>query len=103
MSYDVEIQAGYKTIIKVNPSIMKMDPDLKSKLSIAKRSCRFSDEIPENMTMFNKYSLSACRFDCMMKFRYTVQYSMLYVKSFLLTSPVSQMDKICSKLSFPQK
>ena len=70
MSYDVNIQSGYKTIIKVNPSIIKMDPDLKGKLDIGKRNCRFSDEIPENMTMFNKYSLSACRFDCMMKYRY---------------------------------
>ena len=49
-----------------------MDPELKTKIEIHKRNCRFSDEIPQNMTMFNKYSASACKFDCMMRYRYLV-------------------------------
>ena len=70
MAYDAEVQSGYKTIIKVYPSVMKMDPELKTKIQIEKRNCRFSDEIPENMTMFTTYSASACKFDCMMRYRY---------------------------------
>ena len=69
MGYDVEIQNGYINIIKMYPSVMKMDPELKTKIEIHKRNCRFSDEIPQNMTMFNQYSASACKFDCMMRYR----------------------------------
>ena len=32
MGYDVEIQNGYINIIKMYPSVMKMDPELKTKM-----------------------------------------------------------------------
>ena len=69
MTFDADVESGYKTIIKVYPSVVKMDNNLKAKLPLEKRKCRFADEIPPNMTMFTRYSTSACKFDCMVKYR----------------------------------
>ena len=65
-----EIESGFKVIVKVWPTVISMDPELKSRLTIEERRCRFSDEVPKNMTLFNKYTTSACTFECMVKYRY---------------------------------
>ena len=32
------------------------------------RNCRFDNEMPENMTLFTNYSMSACQFECMLSY-----------------------------------
>ena len=64
-----EIESGFKVVFKLWPNVITMDQDLKSQLTVTERRCRFSDEVPENMTLFNMYSPSACKFDCMVKYR----------------------------------
>ena len=62
------VQRGFKTLIKVQPSVTISDNGIKD-LTIEDRQCRFQDEIPEDMTLFQKYSPAACRFECMYHFR----------------------------------
>ena len=64
-----EIESGFKVVIKVWPTVISMDSELETGLTIDERRCRFTKEVPKNMTMFNKYSTSACTFDCMLKYR----------------------------------
>ena len=66
----IEIESGTKVELTIWPTVIKMDTKMKSLLSIEQRKCRFSDEIPENLTLFKAYSTSACSFDCMLKYRY---------------------------------
>ena len=60
------IPKGFHTIISTTPVTVKSDPDLRTK-DLAKRKCRFPDEIPQNMTLFAKYSMKGCIFECMAK------------------------------------
>ena len=62
------IRRGYKTFIKVQPTAISSDDNIK-KLPIDKRKCRFDFEVPHDMILFRKYSPSACRFQCMYNFR----------------------------------
>ena len=66
----IEVESGAKVEITIWPTVIKMDAKMKSLLTIEQRKCRFPDEIPENLTLFTKYSTSACSFDCMLKYRY---------------------------------
>ena len=63
------INKGYKTLIKVKPTSVISDENIKS-LDIDQRRCRFEEEVPEDMVLFKKYTPSACRFECVFKFRY---------------------------------
>ena len=67
----IHIQPGTINVIRVKPSQLVSTDDIKS-VSIAARNCRFEDEIPENMTMFQSYLRKACLFDCMFQYRYSV-------------------------------
>ena len=62
------VQRGFKTLIKVQPSVTISDNGIKD-LTIEDRQCRFQDEIPKDMTLFQKYSPASCRFECMYHFR----------------------------------
>ena len=64
----IHIQPGTINVIRVKPSQLVSSDDVKS-VNIAARKCRFEDEIPENMTMFQSYSRKACLYDCMFQYR----------------------------------
>ena len=65
------VQRGFKTLIKVQPSATVSDNGIKD-LSIEDRKCRFHDEMPKDMSLFQKYSPATCRFECMYHFRYSL-------------------------------
>ena len=69
MFESIEIGSGNKVEVTVWPTVIKMDIKMKSALTIEQRKCRFTDEIPETLTLFSEYSTSACLFDCMLKYR----------------------------------
>ena len=74
----IHIQPGTINVIRVKPSQLVSTDDIKS-VSIAARNCRFEDEIPENMTMFQSYLRKACLFDCM--FQYLIVYYIQWRRS----------------------
>ena len=51
------IQRGFTTIINVKPTSFVTDIALKNKLDPSRRNCRFDDEMPQNMSLFQKYSI----------------------------------------------
>ena len=65
----ITLSRGYKTTISVHPTSIISEEGIRS-LSIEKRNCRFEDEVPDEMNLFKKYTPSACRFQCMLDFRY---------------------------------
>ena len=64
------IRPGYKTIITIKPTQVISDKSLKRELTPLQRNCRFSNELPENMTLFSSYSMAGCRFECMGNYSY---------------------------------
>ena len=64
-------RSGKRNIITVKPVGFETPDDLR-KVPMQKRNCRFSDEIPKNMSRFKVYTKDACQFDCMADYRYSV-------------------------------
>ena len=64
----MNIQRGFKALLKVKPLQVVSDEDIRG-LTISDRNCRFDDELPEDMVLFQKYSPTGCRFECMFQFR----------------------------------
>ena len=64
-------RSGYKTIITLKPTGFEtlLTED---ELSIDKRKCRFSHEVPENMTLFKRYTKNGCHFECIAEYRYVI-------------------------------
>ena len=60
---------GHQTIFEIKPTKVITDKNLRHDLTPLQRNCRFSDEIPDNMTLFNNYSMAACKFECMLSIR----------------------------------
>ena len=66
MMTNVKIKRGFKTTLTISISnVIEPDSDMKHLLSIEQRECRYSEEVPSNMTLFNEYSQSGCIFECM--------------------------------------
>ena len=65
MNYMTEVVPGFTNYVTIKPTKIISSNDLKGHLSPLERSCRFSDEIPNNMTLFKGYSKAACQFECM--------------------------------------
>ena len=87
------VQRGFKTLIKVKPSVTVSDNGVKS-LSIEDRQCRFQDEIPDKMTLFQKYSPAACRFECMYQFRYSMDFDKFCFESFTPSTCLFQFTRM---------
>ena len=69
MRYITELVPGYTNDFIVKATQTVADSDIKFKLLPLERNCRFDDELPENMTVFKKYSQAACKFECMISIR----------------------------------
>ena len=67
------LSKGYKTLITVKPIEVHTDPILEFNLDPERRKCRFKNEIPDNMTLFNNYSMAGCLFECRIKYRYVLK------------------------------
>ena len=65
-----KVNAGRHTTFSIKPLKVGTDANTKSGLTPLQRNCRFHDEIPENMTLFNSYSMAACKFECILTIRY---------------------------------
>ena len=65
MNYMTEVVPGFTNYFTIKPTQTVSSNDLKGHLSPLQRSCRFNDEIPNNMTLFKNYSKAACQFECM--------------------------------------
>ena len=65
MSYMTELVPGYQNFFTVKATKTIASSDIKDTLTPLERSCRFPDEMPMNMTLFNSYSKAACKFECM--------------------------------------
>ena len=65
-----EVVPGYINYVTIKPTEIVGSNDIKEKLTPLQRNCRFSDELPENMTLFTKYSMEGCKFECMISIRY---------------------------------
>ena len=64
-----ELVPGFINYFTVKPIATIADNDMKDKLSPHQRNCRFSDEMPPNMTLFKNYSKAACIFECLIMIR----------------------------------
>ena len=65
----IELVPGYTNEITVKPTKTIADSSIKNSLTPQQRQCRFSDEIPDNMTLFKHYSKAACDFECRITIR----------------------------------
>ena len=65
-----KVNAGRHTTFSIKPLKVGTDANTRSGLTPLQRNCRFHDEIPENMTLFNSYSMAACTFECILTIRY---------------------------------
>ena len=63
-----KVNAGRHTTFSIKPFKVATDEDIG--LTPLQRNCRFHDEIPDNMTLFNGYSMAACKFECVLTIRY---------------------------------
>ena len=63
-----KVNAGRHTTFSIRP--LEVVTDTTIGLTPLQRNCRFHDEIPDNMTLFNSYSMAACKFECMLTIRY---------------------------------
>ena len=70
MKYMTEVVPGFINDFTIKATETVADIGIKSNLSPLERNCRFNDELPENMTIFKKYSQAACKFECMVSIRY---------------------------------
>ena len=68
ISSPIVLRQGYKTVITVKPAFVDSDTNLLEAVKPVDRKCRYDVEVPENMTMFKKYSMAACKFECMAKY-----------------------------------
>ena len=55
------VKAGYRTVIRVEPTEIVASEDLRS-IQISKRKCHFEDEL-DDLKLFSKYSQSGCQFE----------------------------------------
>ena len=62
-----KVNAGRHTTFSIKPFKVVTDEDIG--LAPLQRNCRFHDEIPDNMTLFNNYSMAACKFECILTIR----------------------------------
>ena len=62
-----KVNAGRHTTFSIKP--FKVVTDETIGLTTLQRNCRFHDEIPDNMTLFNNYSMAACKFECILMIR----------------------------------
>ena len=69
MNYIIEVVPGFINHITVKPTEIEANGDIKHELTPLERNCRFSDELPDNMTLFANYSLEGCKFECMVSIR----------------------------------
>ena len=58
------LSKGHKTLITVKPIEVHTHPSLKLALDPERRRCRFRNEVPDNMTLFNEYSMAGCFYEC---------------------------------------
>lgn len=58
------LSKGYKTLITVKPIEVHTHPSLELALDPERRRCRFKNEVPDNMTLFNEYSMAGCSYEC---------------------------------------
>ena len=69
MNYIIEVVPGYINHITVKPTEIEANRDIRYELTPLERNCRFSDELPSNMTLFTNYSMEGCKFECMASIR----------------------------------
>ena len=72
MSYMTELMPGHTNYFTIKPIATIADDGMKDKLSPHQRNCRFSDEMPQNMTLFKNYSKAACMFECLIMIRWDI-------------------------------
>ena len=77
MSQMTELMPGHTNYFIVKAIATIADEGIKEKLSPHQRNCRFSDEMPPNMTLFKNYSKAACMFECLIMIRYDILF-MIY-------------------------
>ena len=63
-----ELVPGFVNEFTIKPTKTKANRNIKN-VSPLHRNCRFDDELPEDMVLFQKYSPTGCRFECMFQFR----------------------------------
>ena len=56
-------------MIRVEPVELISEKAVGLDVELDKRQCRMDSEMPEDMTMFKKYSRNACLFNCMHDYR----------------------------------
>ena len=57
------MKAGYDTTILIHAEELETANEVRA-ISLDKRNCRFSDEIPANLTIFKHYTQAICKFEC---------------------------------------
>ena len=88
-----KVNAGRHTTFSIRPLKVETDPNTRSGLTPLQRNCRFSDELPENMTLFTKYSMEGCKFECMISIRYQSSNDCNLEKKYLKTDAPSIQTK----------
>ena len=63
------IEPGFLNQFTIKPTEISANDNLKQTLTPLERNCRFKDEMPSNMTLFQHYSMAACQFECMVTIR----------------------------------
>ena len=69
MTFATKLMPGHHTTLQIKPTKVVTDQNLRFDLTPLQRNCRFFDELPDNMTLFNEYSMAACKFECMLLIR----------------------------------
>ena len=64
VNFMTELVPGYINEITIKPTKTDASKDIED-VSPLRRNCRFSHELPKNMTLFKNYSMAACQFECM--------------------------------------
>ena len=64
----IDVEAGTEMLIRVKPVQLISEDSIRSE-PIEQRKCRFENEVPKDMPLFQIYSRNACLFNCMYQFR----------------------------------